>query len=102
MKWDCAFTIAMDHPSLPGHFPGNPIVPGVVILDEVVSALRARLPALRVAGFAQVKFLAPLSPNARASVTLEQTTETQATFRCHARDTLIATGTLRLTPEIGQ
>ena len=31
-----AFTIAYDHPSLAGHFPGNPIVPGVVILDQVI------------------------------------------------------------------
>ncbi len=28
-------TIPADHPSLPGHFPGRPIVPAVVILDEV-------------------------------------------------------------------
>ena len=28
--------IEKNHPALAGHFPGNPIVPGVVILDQVM------------------------------------------------------------------
>ncbi|MCW8929337.1 MAG: hypothetical protein OQL19_03750 [Gammaproteobacteria bacterium] len=28
--------ISHEHPSLTGHFPNNPIVPGVVILDQVI------------------------------------------------------------------
>ena len=28
--------ISKQHPSLDGHFPGDPIVPGVVILDRVI------------------------------------------------------------------
>lgn len=65
------FRIAADHPCLPGHFPGNPLVPGVVILDRVVAALEARhgLPgALR---FPQVKFVQPLRPDETACVALE-------------------------------
>jgi len=31
-----AINIASNHPSLAGHFPQNPIVPGVVILDQVI------------------------------------------------------------------
>jgi 3-hydroxymyristoyl/3-hydroxydecanoyl-(acyl carrier protein) dehydratase len=32
--------IAVDHPALPGHFPGRPIAPAALLLDEVIYALR--------------------------------------------------------------
>jgi 3-hydroxyacyl-[acyl-carrier-protein] dehydratase len=32
-------TIPADHPSLAGHFPGAPIVPGVLLLDEMIRAV---------------------------------------------------------------
>jgi len=34
-----SFTIPMDHPALPGHFPGRPIVPGAVLLNSVIDAI---------------------------------------------------------------
>ncbi|MGV2287117.1 AMP-binding protein [Trinickia sp. YCB016] len=33
------FDIPLDHPALPGHFPGHPIVPGVVLLDHAISSI---------------------------------------------------------------
>jgi len=32
-------TIAPEHPALAGHFPGAPILPGVLLLDEMVCAV---------------------------------------------------------------
>ena len=40
MTFEVSRTISANHPSLPGHFPGAPLVPGVLILDEVLAALR--------------------------------------------------------------
>lgn len=38
-----SFAIPADHPALPGHFPGHPIVPGVVLLDHAIDAIGAAL-----------------------------------------------------------
>ena len=55
--------VPAQHPALAGHFPGNPIVPGVVVLDAVVSAAEAWLGAgFRVDRLTYAKFLAPLKP----------------------------------------
>ncbi len=66
------FRVAADHPSLPGHFPGRPIVPGVVLLDEVGALLLALAPGHRIAGWPRVKFTTPVRPgqvvNVHASV----------------------------------
>lgn len=69
---DADFMVAADHPSLPGHFPGRPVVPGVVVLDRVMAAAEALLgevPAgLRMP---QVKFVRPLLPDEPAWLRLE-------------------------------
>ncbi len=52
--------VPADHPALPGHFPGHPIVPGVVLL-ELVEALLADH-GYRVRECPQVKFLIPVGP----------------------------------------
>ena len=59
------------HPALAGHFPGNPIVPGVLILDAVISAAEAWLGAgFHVRGLSHAKFLAPLKPDEAARIEL--------------------------------
>lgn len=38
-------SVAPDHPAFAGHFPGRPIVPGVVLLDWVVQTLAQKVGA---------------------------------------------------------
>lgn len=64
------FQIPHDHPSLPGHFPGNPVVPGVVILDRVFAAIEAAHGSAAAWRLPQVKFLQPLLPGQGARVEL--------------------------------
>ena len=85
------FRVPHDHPSLAGHFPGHPVVPGMVVLDHVVAAIEAHHGALGSLRLPHVKFLAPLRPGEDADVTLEAR-DGGWRFRVSRGDDLIASG----------
>jgi len=98
MNFEIRRTIDADHPSLLGHFPGMPIVPGVLILDEIVAALTewhedSRLTAIRV-----VKFLAPLKPGQPFTICLSGGYDAggKVDFACRVEDHVIAEGRLQV------
>lgn len=90
------FRVPVDHPCLPGHFPGSPVVPGVVILDEVLAAIAARLGALPARlRLAQVKFVQPLLPEQAATIELHGAAPAW-TFAVRHGQALLASGSVRL------
>lgn len=89
--------IADSHPSLSGHFPGNPVVPGVVILEQVVQALHAWQPDARVSGMPNVKFLSPLLPGQPFTIELHREASAQKVrFTCREGEKCLAQGLLTL------
>lgn len=57
------WTVPLDHPAFAGHFPGTPILPGVLLLDTVLHAITAASGmALDICAISSVKFLSPASP----------------------------------------
>ncbi|KAF1685715.1 hypothetical protein B1992_10995 [Pseudoxanthomonas broegbernensis] len=67
------FAVPHDHPCLAGHFPGCPLVPGVVVLERVLEAIEAECGRVGALCLPQVKFLRPLLPGQEAEVVLAGT-----------------------------
>lgn len=57
-----AQAIPADHPALPGHFPGDAMVPGVTLLARVAEALRVRFPHCAPGELLHARFHSPLRP----------------------------------------
>lgn len=94
IEFRCPARIPADHPCLPGHFPGHPIVPAVVLLEQVELALRAALGAgVRLSGLPSVKFLHPLAPGTPFEIRLDIDAAT-ARFQCSAEGRELAQGRL--------
>lgn len=76
-----------------GHFPGRPVVPGVVVLDHVLQAVEALHGPRAAARLPQVKFVQPLLPGQTASVTLEGDGP-RWRFRVQRADVVLVSGEL--------
>jgi 3-hydroxymyristoyl/3-hydroxydecanoyl-(acyl carrier protein) dehydratase len=88
--------IDASHPALPGHFPGQPLVPGVVLLEQVALALRAWR-GQRLARVVEAKFLAPLLPDETAVIRLASA-DARIRFEIRRDDTLLARGIVEGAP----
>ncbi len=88
--------IPPSHPAVAGHFPGNPIVPGAVILARVLECLAPGRPTEGSAiEFTEVKFLYPLRPEAPFSIRPSHETDHDVAFTVTSGSTRIASGALR-------
>ena len=58
-----------DHPAAQGHFPGNPIIPGAVLLSEALRAVGAALGEdLSRCKVSSAKFPSPSRPGDRVAI----------------------------------
>ena len=96
-----SFKINAEHPCLAGHFPGNPIVPGVVILDEITQLILAQYSGYKVIGLGSAKFLQPLLADQEVMVQVGEQIETsnedlKIKFTASSNNVVIAQGEAKL------
>lgn len=97
MSFEVSRQIPADHPSLAGHFPDAPIVPGVVVLDEVISALGEWREDSHVIGIPFVKFLAPIQPGESFAIVLDAAKSAeQIDFCCRVDGRVVVEGRLEI------
>lgn len=87
--------VEANHPSLPGHFPGHPIVPGVVILERIVADFERRTGA-RAVGVKRMKFTRPLAPGEEFFVEWAEPQKGGVRFTVKVGADVLASGQLTL------
>ena len=80
-----------DHPTAAGHFPGNPVIPGAVLLDVVLRAVFGGESA--ACEVLSAKFLHPVRPGDVMSV--RWTDGDAIRFDCAVGDRPVLTGSVR-------
>ena len=96
-----SFRIEPDHPALDGHFPGRPVVPGVVLLDEVLAAAARETGLEAPFRLERVKFASPVLPGDAVTVLLADavTVAGGVAFACTVGDRQVLSGTARFQNE---
>jgi len=81
--------IASNHPAYGGHFPGHPLLPGVVLLAEAMAALDA-------GGWSvdNAKFLMPVEPGTPLELSHEKLDSGAIRFEIESPRGIVATGVL--------
>jgi len=95
-------SIPSDHPAFAGHFPGHPVVPGVVLLDEALSVIAA---AERVEPgpwhLSAVKFQSPVTPGEPLLLRWQAVAPGGWRFEILAAGRRVATGSAQATDRQG-
>ena len=97
-------SIAADHPAYAGHFPGQPILPGVVLLDAALHALATQQGLPGATGqIKSAKFLSPVQPGEALTLHTSETSGGSLRFEIrgldsHGIERAVASGTLVFSP----
>lgn len=87
--------LRLDHPASQGHFPGDPIIPGAVLLSETLQAIEAGLGAsLAAYRITSAKFLRPTRPGDRVQIAFSRHAAGEIRFSCAVDGKPVLTGAI--------
>lgn len=87
--------IPRTHPALAGHFPGRPVIPGVVIIDEVITAISdMKGRSVNIKSISFIKFLNPVGPDEEFEISLTEKDSGKVDFSVFSAEKKILTGSL--------
>jgi len=90
---ESALNLAADHPAYAGHFPGHPILPGVVLVAEALAAIaQSSGRAVDAWTLAGVKFLQPVTPGTALTLVQSPGEGGAVRFEVRAGERVVATG----------
>lgn len=86
---------APDHPTATGHFPGNPIIPGALLLAEVHAAIaQASGNEHTSCQVKSAKFQHPVRPGDSVDIEYKNTASGAIAFDCTVAQTLVLSGVI--------
>ena len=86
-------TFPSDHAAAQGHFPGNPIIPGALLLSETLRTIETSLgKTLCPYQIRSAKFIRPVRPGERVSIDFSGRDEKRISFSCKVGATLVLAG----------
>ena len=92
---ETSLAVAREHPAYEGHFPGHPILPGAVILAEVMAAIEsATAHAPQDWEISNAKFLDPVTPGTALTLVHELLDSGGVRFEVRSAAGVVASGVL--------
>jgi len=90
---ELTLTFAADHPVAAGHFPGNPIIPGALLLAEVLRCIeQAEGVRFAACNIKTAKFLHPARPGDTIAIEYARSILGTIEFQCAVAGTKVLTG----------
>ncbi len=92
-----SFSVPQQHSCFPAHFPGQPIVPGALLLQWIFAHVHNQYPGHTISTVRLMKFLNSLHPGDHCRLELDTGSALQRlSIACYCRSDLVCKGIVEL------